>query len=324
MIARKHYGETDFITGLRAFAALSVGMIHAGGAGLREFGAAGNALADLGKAGVYVFFVISGYSVSASFKQSGSYGQYLNKRIWRLAPLYYFWIIAAVAFEINNSYWLEKFSVSIDTYNILMHMFFIGFFDYRITNSILGVEWSLSIEFFWYLLLPFIAERIVTNRQSFYLIATSFIAYWIFVKHGYKLFPFEKHEAKLAMHWSPLPYCFSYCAGIAAYKIRESTKKSINKSNTVLFASLLTIFLYANYPNEKIEYFMMTVITFFMITYEKGSGTLISRLFASRPMVYLGTISYGIYLSHMPVMIALKKAGIIEADPIAGGGGVIW
>ncbi len=58
----KNYGNTNFITGMRAFAALAVIMIHAGGAGFRELGEIGKNVANFGAAGVFVFFVISGFS----------------------------------------------------------------------------------------------------------------------------------------------------------------------------------------------------------------------------------------------------------------------
>lgn len=86
----KNYGDTDFITGMRAFAAIAVVLIHSGGAGLRDLGDFGNNLADLGRTGVYVFFVISGFSVASSYSSSNGYFDYINKRLWRIAPLYYF------------------------------------------------------------------------------------------------------------------------------------------------------------------------------------------------------------------------------------------
>ena len=63
----KDYGDTNFITGMRAYAALAVVLIHAGGGGLRDIGQMGDNIANLGLAGVYVFFVISGFSVASSY-----------------------------------------------------------------------------------------------------------------------------------------------------------------------------------------------------------------------------------------------------------------
>jgi peptidoglycan/LPS O-acetylase OafA/YrhL len=72
-LPHKDYGDSSFITGMRAFAALAVVLIHSGGAGFRELGAIGNNIADFGKVGVYVFFVISGFSVASSYENSSCY-----------------------------------------------------------------------------------------------------------------------------------------------------------------------------------------------------------------------------------------------------------
>lgn len=136
----KDYGDTSFITGMRAFAALAVVLIHAGGAGFRELGSIGNNIADFGRAGVYVFFVISGFSVASSYENSKCYLEYLNKRLWRVAPLYYFWLAVSILLGVTATYWQKQFGVGIDVYNLVLHGLFIGWLDYRITNSILGVE----------------------------------------------------------------------------------------------------------------------------------------------------------------------------------------
>ena len=92
----RNYGDTTFITGMRAYACFAVVLIHAGGGGLRSLGAIGNRIVDLGGQGVAVFFVISGFSVSAAYSTSDSYMDYINKRLWRITPLYYFWIAISV------------------------------------------------------------------------------------------------------------------------------------------------------------------------------------------------------------------------------------
>jgi hypothetical protein len=56
IVPTKDYGDTNFITGMRAFAALAVVVIHSGGAGLRNLGQWGINLADIGRTGPYVFF----------------------------------------------------------------------------------------------------------------------------------------------------------------------------------------------------------------------------------------------------------------------------
>ena len=67
----RRYPGTDFVTGLRAYAALMVVIAHT--AALSNFGWAGNALSAAGRHGVLVFFVISGFSISAAFFKSKGY-----------------------------------------------------------------------------------------------------------------------------------------------------------------------------------------------------------------------------------------------------------
>jgi peptidoglycan/LPS O-acetylase OafA/YrhL len=57
----KNYKDTNFIAGVRAFAAFATVLISAGGFGLREFSLIGNHIGNFGAQGIAVFFVISGF-----------------------------------------------------------------------------------------------------------------------------------------------------------------------------------------------------------------------------------------------------------------------
>lgn len=227
----KDYGDTNFITGMRAFAAFGVLLVHSGGAGLYQLGEMGGNLAILGSWGVYVFFVISGFSVASSYESSTGYFDYINKRLWRIAPIYYFWIAVAIALSVTSVAWQQKFNVSVDSYNVLMHLSFLSFLNYRITNSILGVEWSISIEVFWYFLIP---ALVFAGRSRIVLLVSilaSFFIYKYSIEHPefierpeFKLLQVRSQDAALAMHWNPVPYAFAYCLGVAAYKLREHSR----------------------------------------------------------------------------------------------------
>lgn len=66
------HGDTDFITGMRGLAAIGVVVAHTGGAGLISLlGQFGANLVALGPAGVFVFFVLSGFSVRSSWERGG-------------------------------------------------------------------------------------------------------------------------------------------------------------------------------------------------------------------------------------------------------------
>ena len=56
------------LDGLRAVAALMVFLIHSGAPSLRAAGPIGNGIADHGKYGVTVFFVVSAFSLCVSLQ----------------------------------------------------------------------------------------------------------------------------------------------------------------------------------------------------------------------------------------------------------------
>lgn len=302
----KFYGDTDFITGMRALAALAVIFIHAGGAGLRELGESANNFVELGRSGVYVFFVISGFSVAQSLISSNGYFDYLNKRIWRIAPLYYFWILATVALSVTAVYWQERFDVEVDVYNLLMHFSFLSFLDYKIASSIMGVEWSISIEVFWYLFMPVL---LLLSRRKLVLLAmivVSAIIHKKVEKHAGWL-PLSLEEARLAVYWSPLPYLFSFCLGVAAFRVRESYPVPGKFGDFILLTSFCLIVAYCIFPEAlreifRSDFFMMSWISFALIVSGSRRSFLFSSFLGNKYLIFVGSISYGLYLSHMPVI----------------------
>jgi peptidoglycan/LPS O-acetylase OafA/YrhL len=181
-ISPRGYGETNFVTGMRGLAVLGVILIHSGGGGLRGLGAASNHLVDFGATGVVAFFVISGFSVAASWEKNPRFIPYLIQRFFRIAPLYYICLWATIAGGLTATYWQEYFSLpSIDFRNIFLHLSFLSWTDYRITNSILGVEWTLSIEFFWYLLIPGIL-MLLRDKKGRRIVFFSTVALYVFTR----------------------------------------------------------------------------------------------------------------------------------------------
>ncbi|HDL8485689.1 TPA: acyltransferase [Yersinia enterocolitica] len=307
----KSYGDTDFITGMRAFAAIAVVLIHSGGAGLRNLGWYGNDLVNLGAIGPCIFFVISGYSVSVSYAKSSGFSSFLKKRILRIAPLYYFWIIVFITLSPSIGYWGEKYGASLDFYNLAMHFSFLSFADYRVANSILGVEWSLSIEVFWYILVPVIIALMQSKKSIYIMLFLSWAALLLTIvalKHYF--FP-KNNDALIAYYWTPLPYLFSYCAGVAAFKVRSARTFSGRYADIVLLLSIAFVLLYPvidKYTSDYLinKYIAFSTLTMILISVGSKKSFLFRVLLFNRVSVFLGVISYGLYLSHGAV---IKFAG---------------
>jgi len=300
----KSYGDTNFLTGMRAYAAIAVVLTHAGGGGLLTLGEMGKRLVDFGGQGVAVFFVISGYSVSSSFIHSKGFGDYINKRFWRIAPLYYFWIVVAILMGTTAISWQIKNEVSLDMYNLFMHITFLSCLDYRIAPTLLGVDWTLSIEMFWYFLVPALllwAKGL--GRLIAIMVGSSLI--YILVLTGRSLLPLSDEDAIQVVHWSPFPYMIAFCLGIVAFRLRELSYDFARWGNVALVFLLLILLIYLLIPisivNHTKNLFFMGA-SFILILFGSMGNKSFRLIFANRVILLLGTLSYGIYLSHMTVL----------------------
>ena len=308
---KKNYGDTNFITGMRAFAALAVVLIHAGGAGFRELGIIGNNIADFGRTGVYVFFVISGFSVASSYETSNGYLDYINKRLWRIAPLYYFWLAATIFLGVTATYFQKQLNAEIDSYNIFLHVFFLSFLDYRITNSIVGVEWSISIEVFWYFAVPLLLSGGGDKIKTLCILFISFLVYLLSVQFPHVL-PIDGENAALAMHWSPTPYLLAYALGITAYRFRNICRHSNAVGNCVIALSVALVGVYVSHPRIILkifydEFIFVSLVTTGLIMFGTNKSFIFRFIFTNSAAQFLGVVSYGVYLCHLPLLSLIAR-----------------
>lgn len=313
----KNYGDTNFITGMRAFAAFAVVLIHAGGGGLRGYGEIGNRIVDLGAQGVAVFFVISGYSVASSYVASNGFKDYINKRLWRIGPLYYFWITFVILTATTATSWQQKFATPVDSYNILMHLSFLSFMDYKIANTLLGVEWSIPIEVFWYFFVPLCLVWMVSWKQFVFAGFFSFCLYAVAFKYPI-LLGVPSPVAALAMHWTPIPYAIGFCLGIVAFRLRGTYAQQFKKwSSFACIAAIFTLFLFVLSPLAKyssLAYIYFSLFTFALVLSGSSDSLIFRRLFTNKIVMFLGTISYGIYLCHPPLLVILERINLVSPN----------
>ena len=169
-----------WLDSLKGIAILAIVMIHSGAGSLPTyFGAIGN----IGKFGVQLFFIISVYFSMVSYSNYSKENKCKNfkqiipwykEKIVKLIPLYYLSLVLSIIIMDNNSYWLGS-EGHITILNFLSHIFFVhGFFPHYI-NSIITVEWFLSILVLIYLITPLIYKYITNLSKSI----TSFVLFTI-------------------------------------------------------------------------------------------------------------------------------------------------
>ncbi len=318
MIVQSHllrvYGDTDFITGLRAIAATMVVMIHTGA--LAGFGTTGQAITDAGKYGVDIFFVISGFTIAKTFTDARDYQSYLTRRIIRIVPLY--WFITTIAIilwasgQFSLPYWMQELGSKPDLYNYLMHLSMVSYLDYRVANSILGVEWSIPVEVFWYVCLPLLLYFARTIRRAVgmiivLLIVTGILSYFLKMMFG----------TSLPAKWFPIGYGHLFLVGAASYYLRERFQSVTNPAMKIWILAAVGLFFLAllvDFSGRSEIIAICTAILIVCVTPARAS--LLTKLLTTKPMLFLGTISYSIYLIHAVVIHILIDAALLPASGV--------
>ena len=317
---------------LRGFAALSVVVYHfIEHFNWTAFPTSGPLLwFRAGWMGVDLFFVISGFVVGLSaFSEIDRCGSwhfqwpFFARRVVRITPLHYLTMLVFVVF-ISPELLFTNFWA-----NLTSHLLFVHNLNFNLHGAINGSNWSLATEMQFYVLMLFVAPWIKVGR--WWVIATVFIGIaWLwrygvtlFVSPSDLLWPFPIFIAA-----TQLPGMLDeFVAGLLLARLVRSEKGEKLLTVRFSYGSVQVAFLalavivttvavsiywrYAsfwNYPLMVTMWRSLLAIAFALILLFTISIKLtgITRKMLS-PLFYLGTISYGIYLWHLPVLLSLKR-----------------
>jgi len=295
------------IDGLRAVAVLAIVLFHLG---VDSFGG--------GYVGVDIFFVISGYLITAIIVRELDAGEFsvarfYERRVRRILPA----LIVVLVFTLAVGAYLlppeglERLGESaVATSVFLSNVFFFagaGYFDGPSELKPLLHTWSLAIEEQFYLLFPWLLFLIHRYRQRLRsqvligLTITSFLACVAVTAvsdaAAFFLLPFRAWELLLG--------------SLLALRLVVPLRRSLPR-NALAVAGLAMI-LYSVFHFSPATRFpgaaaaLPTVGTALLIYTGAADTTFINRLISARPLVFFGLISYSLYLWHWPIVVYAKR-----------------
>ena len=305
------------IDGLRAISVISVLLYHV------ELYLNKTSFFSGGFIGVDIFFVISGYLISSIIineflkTKKFSFKKFYENRIRRILPVFFAVIIASslIAFFYLLPNDLVKFAKS-SLYSLgLSSNFYFHYSgqEYWAKSSLykpLLHFWSLSIEKQFYILFPI-----------FLLVILKFIR-----KYTLYILIFCISLSLLLAHWlsnvdSSLNFyilitrLWEFLSGsiIAYLKIFSLDKKKNNFLPLFgLFLIFFSIIIFGNDIKNPSLYTLFPIIGSCLILYFSNENELAYKILSFRPLVFIGLISYSLYMWHYPILAFSKISGFFD------------
>lgn len=247
--------------------------------------------------GVSYFFLLSGFVMIIAYhkKESIKPVQYLKNRFARIYPIYLFAIILVLLGQvlINN----------IEVTNLFLNLFLVQSWvpDKALTFNPPG--WSLSVELVFYVIFPFLYNHFY-KKLNLKKIVICILLFWFVFQVIYNLFiNTENHLFRNFLVYNPLMHLNVFFIGNVSGLLFIKYFKDKRKNYNLLILSIIICILLVlnfdfglNYHNGLLSIFFIPFILLLSINNSRLTKVLNKKVF-----IFLGEISYGIYILQFPV-----------------------
>jgi len=268
--------------------------------------------AENGGTGVTLFFVISAFSLfyttPARFKQRLPWVSYAVHRIFRIAPLFYVWIVLTIVrdhlvFGASHPWWEIGASTAFVFNFIPAHQ-----------EGFVWASWTIGVEMLFYVVFPFMYVR-VKNVLGAVALAIGCMLAWMFTQvviDYLKISP----AASASMHqWFFPRFLPEFSMGAVAYFLLKDHIPRLKQNTQVagalgLFLVLAAAYLYIaimqntgqlGLPDNR---YAKAICCLLLVI---GLSLRALKLLVNQTTVFLGKISYSIYLAQPTAILLLES-----------------
>ncbi|WP_285592570.1 acyltransferase [Kineosporia sp. NBRC 101731] len=295
------------LDGLRAFAVLAVMAFHTSPA------------AHGGFLGVDVFFVISGYLITAlllrEWTRTGRIDlrQFYLRRGLRLLPPLVFMLVITLPFALT---WMHYDLTINPLVAVLSVLLYVANWANVWVNEGTGIwthTWSLSIEEQFYLIWPVVLIAVLVRRRKApalglaALIAVVIVVRWLSVHNS---------DSTLWIYYATTSHCDGLLLGSLMAVLLQNRETLVRRSETVAWVGVLGLAaLFATSYIEAANTYhwrlplaalLSAMVVHHLVT--RTDGPMVSLL-SLKPFVAIGMVSYGLYLYHFPVFMIIQHQG---------------
>lgn len=308
------------IDGLRTVAVLPVVLFHAG---LESFGG--------GYVGVDIFFVISGYLITVILLEENRCGtfsilNFYERRARRILPALFFIMLLCIpaAFLLMPPGQLKDFSQSLAAVSAFgANILFYLEADYFAATSELKPllhTWSLAVEEQYYLFFPLLLALVfpLGRRWTLGMILGLTLVSLGLAVIGARDFPTANFFLLPSRAWEllfgSLAAWVTLEQGDRLQRLRPGLRSGLTTLGMAMI--LFAIFAYDEHTPFPSLYAVPPVLGAAMVILFASGSCPVSRLLSLRPMVWIGLISYSLYLWHQPVFTFLRLSQIEETSSL--------
>lgn len=303
-------GKKNYLESLRGLAALSVAFYH-----LQIGSMFNNAFTDNAPIMVDFFFVLSGYVISLNYfdrmQSVGDLIDFQKKRFWRIYPLHFVMLLAFVLIEIAKFIFESRSGVQAtdpafsrnDLGAFLQHVFLV--------HNVLGNDWSwngpswsISAEFYTYFVFALVLVLFNGATRMRYAIIGALLLMSAF---------FVATNPQDAVQVGLFRCLLSFFIGSLAFEFERAFKLDQHAKGSLIAGAIMAIVVLfamfsADIPRILFLAFPLLCAALILGLNASHKQSLMIRILESRFLVYLGTISFGVYMIHSAVWWAMRQA----------------
>ncbi|WP_051313415.1 acyltransferase family protein [Sporocytophaga myxococcoides] len=245
-----------------------------------------------GVTGVDLFFMISGFVIYMTLLKTQTIRDFIYLRVTRLFPTYWLAVTITFLFCIITVSYPERTSIL----NYLLNMTMVP--SWLSAPFLDNSYWTLLVELIFYAIIAFFYfyfKTIKVLHKSITLLIILFVFNLVSI--------YTEHGQKIIFYFPIIMYWNLFLSGIVFYKMKFEGKSSFIY-HLIIILNLAFLFLTheqggtAMHHVSRIEHLVCNiifVILFYLLIYGKLA------IITNKVMVFIGTISYSIYLLHQTI-----------------------
>jgi peptidoglycan/LPS O-acetylase OafA/YrhL len=304
-----HY---EYLDALRGLAIIGVIIVHSSIVSKQVGWLA--TLSFTGQRGVQLFYVVSAFTLYLSMrarwdKEKHPISNFFIRRFFRIAPLFYLAIFA-------NIIYLYFFNLSHPSiFDFILGFTFLHGLKPQTINSVAIGGWSIAVETSFYFILPFIFQRVINLKKSVLLLIVSSLCApllsYLLCYHvswsGWISDIYKNQPEYFFFTWFPIEFPV-FCMGIIAVYLKDFIDQSITvearKTLSLILIAVSAILFIQNIPIHNNTLYLSSLG---FVPLLLGLSLKPWKVFVNKYIVYIGKISYSIYLVHFFVLIMIEN-----------------